>query len=288
VGVSGQENMTVGGEGINLLSLWRLWLENKFIVAGCIFASVAVAVCLAFTEAPLFRAEVVVSNVNESSAGGGLAALAGQFGGLASLAGVNIGSSGTEREALAVLQSRRLAEEFVKTEKRLKELFPEPKTSQTLWLAVNEFRKNMISIRTDKRTSLTTISIDGKDPAKVALWANQYVVLANEMIRARAIDDANRNIAFLKSQISGTTVVEVQRVMYHLIETETKNLMLASGRAEYAFSVIDPAVTPERRISPKRLNMVLIGLMIGVFLGMFIAFASEGFNRLMHTRKRLS
>jgi uncharacterized protein involved in exopolysaccharide biosynthesis len=60
-------------------------------------------------------------------------------------------------------------------------------------------------------------------------------------------------------------------VMYNLIEAETKELMLANGKAEYAFTIVDPAVPPEIRISPKRTLMVLVGTSIGLLLGGIIA-----------------
>jgi LPS O-antigen subunit length determinant protein (WzzB/FepE family) len=67
--------------------------------------------------------------------------------------------------------------------------------------------------------------------------------------------------------------------MYNLIENETKTLMLANARSEYAFTLVDPAVTPEVRIRPRRTLMVLIGLLVGGLLGMVIAFAHGSFAR---------
>jgi uncharacterized protein involved in exopolysaccharide biosynthesis len=136
-----------------------------------------------------------------------------------------------------------------------------------LWLAVKTFREAVLAIREDKRTGLTTIDIDWKDASVAAQWANSYVGLANEQIRARAIDEANRNIKFLNEQIEKTRVVEVQRSMYALIENETKNLMLANARDEYAFTVVDPAVPPERKISPLRSLYVLFGAFMGFAIG---------------------
>jgi uncharacterized protein involved in exopolysaccharide biosynthesis len=49
--------------------------------------------------------------------------------------------------------------------------------------------------------------------------------------------------------------------------------MLAKGRAEYAFSTIDPAVPPEVKASPKGSIVILIGLVIGIFAGLLTAIA---------------
>ncbi len=63
--------------------------------------------------------------------------------------------------------------------------------------------------------------------------------------------------------------------MFRLIENETKNSMLASGRPEYAFTVVDSASVPELRLSPKRALIAIGGLLLGFLLGSLIALARE-------------
>jgi uncharacterized protein involved in exopolysaccharide biosynthesis len=58
--------------------------------------------------------------------------------------------------------------------------------------------------------------------------------------------------------------VEVQQAIYRLIETQTKKKMVASTQEEYAFTTIDPAVTPERRHRPRRTILVFTGLLLGL------------------------
>jgi uncharacterized protein involved in exopolysaccharide biosynthesis len=67
-------------------------------------------------------------------------------------------------------------------------------------------------------------------------------------------------------------VVEVQRSIYNLIESETKTLMLANVRTEFAFTVIDPAVPPERKYRPHRSLYVLFGLFLGFAIGVLAAY----------------
>jgi LPS O-antigen subunit length determinant protein (WzzB/FepE family) len=68
-------------------------------------------------------------------------------------------------------------------------------------------------------------------------------------------------------------------VMYKLIESETKTLMLANGRKDYAFAVIDSAVAPEIRTSPRRTLMVLLGTVLGFFVGVMISLARDAWVR---------
>jgi len=99
---------------------------------------------------------------------------------------------------------------------------------------VERFRKTVLDIHDEKLKGTTTITIDWRDPAIAARWANDFVALANDLLRGRAIDESTRNIDYLNKQLEHTTVVEIQHAMYGLVEAQTKSLMLAHGRLEYA------------------------------------------------------
>jgi uncharacterized protein involved in exopolysaccharide biosynthesis len=251
-----------------------MWRYRHLVLLSAVICGL-MAVAIALTAVPTYRAETVISEARDQGMTGGLAS---QFGGLASLAGVNLGgSAGSEAEA--VLKSRRLIEEFIQRNGLLAELFRGGAEKRTLWHAVNRFKEGVLLIREDKMSGLTTVSIDATDAVTAARWANEFVALANEQIRARALTNAKRNIAYLNEQIAKINEVELRRVMYSLVENETKTLMLANGRVEYAFTVIDPAVPPEVRISPRRTLMVLLGLIIGVILGSGVSLVHNSVTR---------
>ena len=210
----------------------------------------------------------------------GAASLANQFGGLANLAGVNLRRGGLGQEAQGVLKSRLLVEEFIKRNDLLTELSSIVGDPPTLWLAVKRFRETVLTIREDESEGSTTIAIDWTDPAFAASWANALVALANELIRTRARDEASRNIEYLNEQLERTSIVELDNAIYNLIENEMKILMLADVRTEYAFTVVDPAVSPEIRRSPRRKLIVLSGGVLGLFVGTIVAFAYNLFRRL--------
>jgi uncharacterized protein involved in exopolysaccharide biosynthesis len=281
--VTSSEQISIGHDDeIDLIALCRVVWGYKYLLLLTSGLCGLVAGYLALTATPIYRAEVVVTAVHD----GGMSAagsLANQLGGLASLAGVNLAAGGgADREAQAVLMSRHLAEEFIKSQGLLSEFSPNSKKPPTLWSAVKRFREGVLTIREEKLTGLTTVAIDWTDPVTAARWANGIVALANELIRARALDDSRRNIAYLNGQIAHTNVVEVQTVMYSLIEAETKTLMLANARDEYAFTVVDPAVPPEIRISPRRTLMVMLGTVVGLFIGLIVVFLLRTFGRRPH------
>jgi uncharacterized protein involved in exopolysaccharide biosynthesis len=262
-------------DGLDLVGLWRLVWAYRWLIIGCGTVCGLIGVALAFTAKPIFRGEVVVAEVHDDriSAGAGLAS---QFGGLASLAGVNLfGGMTDDRNAAATLKSRYLAQEFIERYKLLPVLNRGSNKPTNLWLTVEDFRGGVLQVREDKRTGLMTVTIEWTDPALAARWANDYVALANELIRARVISESTRNVEYLNAQIEKTKVVELQRVMYNLIETETKTLMLANARTEYALRVVDPAVEPRRRVKPKRTVMVLTAGVLGGTLGFLLIFLHQ-------------
>jgi uncharacterized protein involved in exopolysaccharide biosynthesis len=258
--------------GVDLLAMWRVLWAHKLLIIVCAVILAAIAAVLAFQATPMYRAEVAITEVTDAGMSGGLAS---QLSGIASLAGVNLGgATGPRAEAQAVLRSGRLIEEFIKRKNLTEQLFPDGE-KRTLWFAVRRFRINVLSIHEDKIKGVTTVGIEWTDPAIAAGWANDFVGLANELIRARALADSTRNIAYLNEQIQRTNKVELLRVMYNLVESETKTQMLANARADYAFTVVDPAVPPEMRVSPKRVLMVLFGAVLGGVIGVIIAFIHE-------------
>lgn len=265
------ELLTTPQGEVDLFALWRLAWTRKLLIAGVALACGLAAVIYALLATPIYRAQVVVT-VAEEMGTGGVAGLASQFGELANLAGVNLGGSAAgEREARAVLKSRKLIEDFI-TRHDLRALMrKEGKPSPSLWQAAKRFQETVLDIREDQRQGIIVVSMEWTDADTAARWANGFVALTNELIRKRAIEESERHIAYLNQQASQTNVVELRSVMYNLIEGETKKLMIASGRIEYAFKIVDPAVAPELRSKPRRTVIVAVALAIGLLLGVILA-----------------
>jgi uncharacterized protein involved in exopolysaccharide biosynthesis len=258
---------------IDFAGIWRLIRDAKYLVLGCTIVVGGIALGIGFATKPVFRAETVIIAARNGGLGGQMGGQLGGLANIASLAGVNLDSgSSADREAKAVLQSRSIVQEFISKNNLIDVLIPHSSKPATMWLAVKEFKEGVLNIREDKHTGVVTIDIDWEDPKVAAKWANGFVALSNERLRARAIDEATRNIAFLNAQIPQTSVVEVQRAIYNLIESETKTLMLANVRMEFAFTVIDQAVPPERKYKPHRSIYLVSGLFLGFGIGVLAAY----------------
>ena len=85
---------------INLLDIWRVLIRYRVMI----FA--VAAIVAAFLMTPIYRAEVLLAPVSDDQQNS-VGTLASQFGGLASLAGINLKSSGSNTDqVLATLTSR--------------------------------------------------------------------------------------------------------------------------------------------------------------------------------------
>jgi len=267
------------GDGIDIVAIVRVIWRYRYLIAAVSLVCALVAVFIALTAREKFRAEVVITEVHDSSLSENGGGLTGQLGGLASVAGIQLGGAAGDSNAQGVLASRHLAEEFIKKENLVPLLTAKGGDRSTLWFAVKKFQEAVAAIHVDEIKGLTTITVDWFDPTTAAKWANDFVALANDLIRARVLEDASRNVAYLNKQIAETKEIEIQRSLSNLIESETKRLMLANGRTDYAFRVVDPAVPPEIRHYPRRTLMVLSGGGLGFFLAAVYALVHDAFRR---------
>ncbi len=272
---------------ISLVEIWLALKQQKILILGVTFLSAAVAAAVAFTMTPIFQTAVVVALVEDGGKASGLGALKGQLGGLSSLAGFDTGGSSTRTDNLGTLGSNQLVAQYITAQKLLPVLFEEKWDASkgdwksavdkkpTLWQATQLFTKEVRKISEDKKTGLITVTVEWKDAVVATQWANDLVQLANQTLRQQAIEKSEANLAYLDSQLEKTSVIELRQAIYRLIESEVKNVMVATGSKDYAFKVIDPAVAPERKAKPKRSLIVGVGMMLGLMLSSIYAVAKS-------------
>jgi uncharacterized protein involved in exopolysaccharide biosynthesis len=278
-------------EEIRLAELWHTVWAGKWLIVLASVLLAATAVAASFLITPDFRAQVVLSPVGSNSAGG-LATLAGQFGGLASLAGINLGAEDNVAESIAILKSRALTARFIRERNLLPVIFyddwdaqrgtwstDDPKEVPTIARGVERFDKSIRNVNQDVETGLVTLTVDWRDPVLARDWAQALVAEVNADMRGRAIEQSKRNIEFLKEQIGSTDEVELRTAVFGVMESEMKNAMLAAVRTDFAFDVIDPAVVPERPFWPNRILFAAVGFFLGGLVGVATVLLRRGAAR---------
>jgi uncharacterized protein involved in exopolysaccharide biosynthesis len=262
---------------IDLLVLWAVLCRYRFVIIGSLLLALVLATAVAFLSQPVFRAELVmIPTLEEKSSG--LSSLAGQLGGLASLAGVTLSSGdGDTDKTLAVLRSRAFLLPFLKQEKIIDELdrvrsgFIDTEPWSKLD-AYRYFSADVLDVQKDRKTGLVVLAMEWHDPRQAAQWANRLVARLNEHQRHAAVSEARRSIDYLEKQLKETRIVDMQQAIYRLIESQTKVIMLANVKQEYAMQVIDPALAPDESERPKRLLILMLGGLLGLMVGIFLAF----------------
>lgn len=261
-----------------LLELWRVRIAVGCVMVICALVGVAVGL-LRDKE---YEASIMLSPAaDDMSTGrlGGLASLASQYGGLASLAGFSMPGKTKKEEVLAVLESELLTEAYIRENNLLPVLYAkqwdaasgkwmtnDPKKIPTLWKANRYFSKDIRQVKEDRKSGLVIMTIRWKEPRTAAKWANDLVKMTNDYLRAKAIRESQRHIDYLNDQLKNLTIVEAQKAIYALLQDEINTQMVAKGREEYALKVIDPAAVPEIAVSPGPKLLGALGFLCGGFL----------------------
>ncbi|ERS87032.1 hypothetical protein Q667_15785 [Marinobacter sp. C1S70] len=282
-------------------ALWRgRW---QILIITILFAAAGGG--YAFLSPNVYQSRVLVAPANEENSG--LTGLASQFGGLASLAGISLGSGGSNKTVIAkeLLRSHIFLSDFIRrhaiepaimavedwNERNGELVYDEEKynreTSEWLsdedgeshkpseWELVEKFRKEILSVSESKETGMITIGVRHYSPIVAKQWAEWIIKDLNEYVRDQDIKEAEARVSYLKEKLDETNVAGMQQVFYQLIESEIRTVMLANAQEEYVFKTVDPSIVPEEKSAPKRALIIVVATMLGVIFSMFTVLIHE-------------
>jgi uncharacterized protein involved in exopolysaccharide biosynthesis len=251
--------------------------RQRALVVGAVLLVTALATATALLLTPVYRAEVVMLPVTEEDTG--LKSIVGQFGGLASLAGVNLPSGGQQEEVIAILESRAFTAAFISERGLLPILFADrwdpgtkawkdPQDEPSLGEAVEFFNEQVRDVNSLAGAQTVMLAVEWREAGVAAEWANDLAARLNEHMRRRDIARAERSIEYLNRQLEKTQVREVQRALFRLLESQLKTVMLAQVNDEYVMRVIDPAVAPpaDDFVRPKRALIIAVGFVLSLVI----------------------
>ena len=292
-----KNNAPITEAEINLTELIVVVWKGKYVIFLCILLSSILSIAVALSISNVYRSEALLAPVGSDT--NGLGGIANQFGGLASLAGVNIASGGSDKTVMGieVLKSRAFFSKFSERENVLVELMAaedwDPMTNELIlkpeiydadsnkWVReVDSPRqpkpslqesylrfRSILSVSQDPTSGFVKISVEHFSPYVAQKWVEWLILDINETIRQQEIDQAQRAIDYLTEQIENTKIAELQTGFFELIKTQTETKMLANANPEFLFKVLDPAVVPEARSKPNRALMCILGSLLGAMVG---------------------
>lgn len=267
-------------DDIDLFKLLNiLWRSRWLIVAMAAVFGLGSWVYASLVT-PMYSASVVLAPVKDEPLGG----LAGQLGGLATLAGITgIGRDNTD--AVAVLRSRDFVRAFIEEHGLVPALFPDlwdaeagrwtvetpPDASQAAGFFVSKVR----TVDENAASGLVTLSVEWREPEQAAAWANLLAAKLNDHMRQRALTEAESNVKYLRHEFETTSIVALQQSISGLLENEMQKLMLARGNTEYAFRIIDRAEVPRAPSKPRVMLIVVLATFFGAMFASFVALVRD-------------
>ena len=295
---------------IDLLQCARdIWSKRWWIGAGTVIVAIMSAAFL-MSLPNVYRSETSLQPIKEQSELGGVQALASQFGGLASLAGMNLQRDGDEAAmALAILSSRDFILNFIKENRLEVELIAskgwDHQTRELLIddniydAHVNEWKiegddgvtreptdtelyeafKDIYSVKQSIETGLVSISIESYSPATSMNWLHGIIEKINSYMKGIALQESEIKIEYLEKRIRDTSLISVHSVFSQLIENELQKKMLADTRVQYIFKTIDPPFIPDEKIKPLRGLILVLSTFASTILFCFIALIDAAIRR---------
>jgi uncharacterized protein involved in exopolysaccharide biosynthesis len=272
------------GERMSLYFILSSVRKNWIMVASLVAASVGMALVYGIISPIKYKAEVSLIRVDGSSAIGPL----GQLGGLASLAGVQIGTGEDSTRILAVLSSQDFAMEVIRetgiADDIRKMMVPvigfRSEESFRGDTEVSEyFKENVFRVLEDKKTGVIRLAVLWPTAEGAATIVNKIPALLNLSLRSRAKVESDLRLKYLISKLESEQVGAITSALSSLVEAEmTKALALQSG-PEFAVSVVDKAEPPVKRTSPRRALACVLGAIFGFGVGVFVSLLRLNFGR---------
>ncbi len=280
-----------------------IWKGKWLIICITVIFSVA-SVFYALSIPDEYKSTVLLAPAS-SSGGSGLSKLAGQYGSLASLAGINLGGGGGDDKvaiAMEIIKTWGFQESFIEqnnmqvalfaatgwnrandnliinpdlyneaTRKWVREFDPaKGQTAEPSSWELYKKLKDRISVSQDKASGLISLTVEYYSPELAMEWAENLVKSINAFLKERDRDEAKKSIQYLQEKIQETNVSDMQSVFYQLIEEQTKTLMLAEVSDEYVFKTLSAARVAEEKSKPKRAFIVVLATILGGMLSVLI------------------
>jgi uncharacterized protein involved in exopolysaccharide biosynthesis len=277
-----RSSASLGGYQDELTEIWRTLWRERWLLCATIVVCTAISLAYALLATEWFRSEALLIPASPKSAQN-LSGQLGSLGGLAGLAGINLLGANNTSEPIAVLKSRDLIREFIQKNGLLPVLYSKKwDASAKRWKdpridkqpdvrdGVRYFQRSILNVQDDKKTGLVTLSVEWTDATLAADWANQLIDRANEVMRDRAIAEAEANVAYLQNQLISTNQATLQQAVSRLLENELQKAMLARGNKEFSFRVVDRPEVPKHRSQPERRLTLALGFLAGGIIGVFV------------------
>ena len=289
---------------VDLSELFRVLWSYKFLVISIttLFAVSSVFYALSLPNKYTSSSTLMIS---DSSGSDSLSGLSSQYGGLASLAGVNIPQSSSKNKSIYAMETIK-SRDFVKhlvsfddvlinimaasnydqsnkviiyDEKILnydkKEWVYKPAPGQQIPPSYLEAHKKLneeiLKIDIDEDTSYLTIEVNHVSPKFSYDLLSLIIKEINSTSRKKDQEESKMALSYLESQLVEIRQTDIINSINKLIESQLETLMLSNIRTDYLIEPLDAPFLPEIKSGPSRAIICIIFTIFGGILSIFLS-----------------
>lgn len=275
-----------------------LW-DGKWLIVSIISIFSIAAIIYSLSLPNIYQSKAILSPVSDTT-GGGLSQVMKNYGGIASLAGVNLSSGDPSSNSLKALEKLRTLSFFEKnimpniflpdlmafdywdassnklvyddsifddsTQKWVRD-FAYPQTQEpSPQESFNAFIGHLQASK-DTETGFINISIKHQSPYVAKAWTELIIDQLNYFFRTKDKQEAQASMDYLNIQMSQTSFAEIKLVIAQLLQQKMQQLALVEASDSYVFDYIDPPAVMETKSEPVRSLICIIGAFLGGIIG---------------------
>jgi LPS O-antigen subunit length determinant protein (WzzB/FepE family) len=306
---------------IDLLELLSDIWKQRWFVGGCALATFAMSVAYLKIATPSYTAELRLTPAQQTQTGS-TSGFGGGLAGLASLTGVSMRSDPGSMAFMLYregVHSRSLAAELMKRSDIVKMVFEEEwntetrrfseprytfltrvlKTTRTIlgskptpWTPpsaarMEDYIQDRVELTEEAEDPIITLTFRHHDPRFATEFLMRIHEVLDNRLREKSRARTTQYIGYLSRQLRSTTVAELRGALAQTLSEQEKSLMVANSTLAYAAEPIDGATTSLQPTHPRNGVVLLIGTLLGMFIGAAIALVRAHTGQNWDKRTRL-
>ncbi|MDC1150357.1 Wzz/FepE/Etk N-terminal domain-containing protein [Gammaproteobacteria bacterium] len=131
------------------------------------------------------------------------------------------------------------------------------------------FKRNMY-VSENRDTGFVTVAVKHKSPVVAKEFSEIIINELNKFYRLKDKREAEAAMVYLNSQMAQTSLSEVKQVIAALLQQKIQKKTLIEANEFYIFSYIDPPAIMEKKSEPSRAIICIIGTIFGFIFGVMI------------------
>ena len=266
-------------DAANIFSLILLLLNSKLKIFTITSLALLVSIIYSFYLPNLYSTSASLKLTEGQEETSQLSQMASKYGGLASMAGLSVpGGNSNGFYVVEKIKSLDFLSHLLTFESIKEKLVYNREESPSI-LEIYDIYSESLSIFISKDTNFIQISFIHPDPIFAKYFVELIVREINDISRKKDLNEAENSILYLKEQLSLTQQSSIKQSINILIEKELKTKMFGNIRNDYIVEYIDAPFLPEKRYSPKRSLIGIIGIMIGLFISLIFIIVTEAIRQ---------